>query len=289
MRVTDAQIQQVFDRGYAVVRDFLDPETLARAQAATFELFPRPEDYFADPSAHPRFARSQFAGQKYFPFRQPALNALVTHPDLIDAAERFCGTDDIELYKVELWAKYAGAVDYDQRHHRDFGNHTIVAPKAGREHAQMTTFILLSDVTAETGPTAVVPLEHTRDLPLTHDELPPGAFADLEELITAPAGTLFIYKTDVVHRGTDLTGPGASRFVLLVDFQRRGQRWRGKQSWPDHAIRPGWVEAMTAMSPRARDLFGWPPPGDPYWDDRTLVDVQLRYPAMDLSPYRPRP
>lgn len=285
MRVSDEALAEVFDRGFTVVEGFLDAHTLGEAVEATWGCFPRPEEYFADPSAHPQFARSQFAGQKFFPFRAPALDRLVTHPDLVDAAERFCGTKDIELYKVELWAKYAGAIDYDQPHHRDFGNHTMVVPRLDGEHPQMTTFILLSDVTEENGPTAAVPLEHTRDLPLIPIEQPPGAFADVEVRVTAPAGSLFIYKTDVLHRGTNLTGPAASRFVLLVDFQERGWRWTGKQSWPNHAIRPGWTEALSAMTPRERDLFGWPPPGDPYWNEQTLRDVQARYPAMDMSAY----
>jgi len=39
------------------------------------------------------------------------------------------------------------------------------------------------------------------------------------------------------------------------------------------------------MTPRQRDLFGWPPAGDPYWNAQTLADVGLRYPGLDLSPY----
>ena len=39
------------------------------------------------------------------------------------------------------------------------------------------------------------------------------------------------------------------------------------------------------MTPRQRDLFGWPPPGDPYWNAQTLTDVALRYPGIDLTPY----
>jgi hypothetical protein len=95
-----------------------------------------------------------------------------------------------------------------------------------------------------------------------------------------------IYKTDVFHRGSNFTAPNRSRFAILVDFQKRGARWQGKMSWPDHAEKPGFAEALTRMTPRQRDLFGWPPIGSDYWDEQTLGDVQLRYPDMDLSPYR---
>jgi ectoine hydroxylase-related dioxygenase (phytanoyl-CoA dioxygenase family) len=285
MRVTDEKLAEVWDRGFTVVEGFLDRETLAAAQAAMWDLYPRPEDYFADPSAHAKFARSQFAGLRFFPYPSWALNRVPVYPDLVDAAERFLASTDIEIYKVELWAKYAGAVDYDQPHHRDFGNHTLVAPRLDGVHTQMTTFILLSDVTEHDGPTKLVPLEHTRDVPLFPRELPMGELFDKEVSATAPAGSLMIYKTDVVHRGSDFTAPGRSRFAMLVDFQQRGWRWNGKMSWPDHAERKGMTEAMVRMSVRERDLFGWPPPGSDYWNAQTLRDTAARYPGMDMSPY----
>jgi ectoine hydroxylase-related dioxygenase (phytanoyl-CoA dioxygenase family) len=285
MRVTEEQLAQVWDRGFTVVEGFLDPETLAAAQAALWDVYPRPEDYFADPSAHARFARSQFAGLRFFPYDSWALSRVPVYPDLVDAAERFLSSSDIEIYKVELWAKYAGAIDYDQPHHRDFGNHTLVAPRLDGVHTQMTTFILLSDVGPEDGPTKIVPLEHTRDLPLFPRNLPMGELFDKEVAATAPAGSLLIYKTDVMHRGSDFTAPGRSRFVMLVDFQQRGWRWNGKMSWPDHAERKGMTQAMVRMSVRERDLFGFPPPGSDYWNAQTLRDTAARYPGMDMSPY----
>jgi hypothetical protein len=96
---------------------------------------------------------------------------------------------------------------------------------------------------------------------------------------------MLIYKTDVFHRGSDFKAPGRSRFVMPVDFKKRGWRWQNKMAWADHATTQHWKEAMTNMTPRQRDLFGWPPPGDPYWNAQTLSDVGLRYPGMDLSPY----
>jgi ectoine hydroxylase-related dioxygenase (phytanoyl-CoA dioxygenase family) len=287
MRVPDENLAEVWDRGFTVVEGFLDTDTLAAAQAALWAIYPTPEAYFAEPQAHPRFARSQFAGLRFFPYADWALDRVPVYPDLVDAAERFLSSDDIEIYKIELWAKYAGAVDYDQPHHRDFGNHTLVVPRADAVHTQMTTFILLSDVGEADGPTKLVPLAHTRDLPLTPREQPMGAFFDNEVSAEAPAGSLLIYKTDVLHRGSDFKAPGRSRFVMLVDFQQRGWRWNGKMSWPDKAGNRGFGEAMSRMSVRERDLFGWPPPGSDYWTAQTLRDTAQRYPAMDLSPYAP--
>jgi len=150
---------------------------------------------------------------------------------------------------------------------------------------QMTTFILLSDVTAVDGPTKIVPQDIGRDIPIEPRKLPTGALTDQEVSVEGAAGSLLIYKTDVLHRGSNFLAPCRSRFVMLVDFQERGWRWNGKMSWPDHAERNGMTEAMVRMSPRERDLFGWPPAGSDYWNEQTLRDVGLRYPGIDLSPY----
>jgi len=285
MRIPDERLAEIWDRGFTVVENFLDRETLLAAQDALWEIYPRPEAYFADPSAFPKFARSQFAGLRLFPYGSWALNRIPVYPDLLDAAERFLQTSEIDCYKIELWAKYAGAVDYDQAHHRDYANHTIVVPRADGVMPQMTCFILLSDVTDLDGPTKAVPIDKTRHIPIGVNRTELGEFFDDEVAVTGPAGSILIYKTDVFHRGSNFMAPGRSRFVMPVDFKPRGWRWQGKLAWPDHATSQNWKDAMCAMTPRQRDVFGWPPAGDPYWNAQTLADVGLRYPGLDLSPY----
>lgn len=285
MRIPDEKLAEVFDRGFTVVEGFLDKATLSDAQDALWDIYPRPEAYFADPATYSKFARSQFAGLRFFPYPSWALNKVPVYPDLIDAAERFLQTKEVDCYKIELWAKYAGAIDYDQTHHRDYENHTIVVPRADQLMPQMTCFILLSDVTELDGPTKAVPLAQTRDIPLGIAQTKVGDFSDDEVAVTGPAGSMLIYKTDVFHRGSNFKAPGRSRFVMPVDFKPRGWRWQGKLAWPDRAINPGWKEAMVQMTPRQRDVFGWPPAGDAYWNDQTLSDVALRYPGIDLTPY----
>jgi hypothetical protein len=285
MRVPDKNIAEIFDRGYTVLPGFIDKDTLAAARAALFTIYPKPEDYFADPEKYPQYGKSQFAGIHVFPFPHWDVNRLCVYPDLIDAAERFLGTDQIDLYKGELWAKYSGAINYDQFHHRDYRNHTIVVPREDNLNAQMTTFILLSDVGPGDGPTKVVPLDAYRDVPIGKARTKFGEYFDKEVSIEGPAGSLMVYKTDVFHRGSNFTEPQRARFAILTDFKTRQWRWQGKLAWPDHAEKTVWDEAMAKMSVRQRDLFGFPPPGSDYWNAQTLRDVQMRYPQMDLSPY----
>ena len=285
MRVADEFLDAVRTQGFAIMEGFLSPDEVETAREALFAIYPRPEQYFADPESYRHLVAHQFAGLTEAPFGKPALDRLAVHPDLVDAAERYCGTTDLQVYKIELWAKYSGTVDYDQPHHRDFGNHNLVVPRADGRWPQLTSFILLSDVTEEDGPTRVVPRAVGDREPMSPRLLEPGCFADDEVPVIGPAGTLFSYTTDVFHRGSAFTGHERSRFALLSDFSERGNPWMGKMSWPNTANRPAWIEMITNASVRERDLFGFPPPGHEYWNDQTRHDVGRRYPGMDMEPY----
>ncbi len=293
MHISDSHLAEIDEQGFTLVEQFLTADEVAAARAALWFTFPEPEDYFANPAAHEHLTRHQFSGLKVFPFVGWDLNRLAFHPDLVDAAERYLGTTDLDLYKIEAWGKYSGSVAYDQPHHRDFGNHSIVVPRADGAYRQLTTFILLSDVTEEDGPTRLVPLEHTRDVPFIPPEQAPfflgsvpfGRFADVEVPAVGPAGSLLMYRTDVFHRGSNFTGEQRARFALLADYTVRGAPFTGKVAWPNQANHPCWPEVMERATVRERELFGFPAPGDPYWNEQTVRDVGARYPAMDMSPY----
>jgi hypothetical protein len=286
VRVPDATLEQVRQRGFSLLEGFLSADELKSAQDALWLHFPTPKDYFADPKAHAHFAGSQFAGVEEFPYKSSALNRLAVLPDLVDAAERYLGTTELHLYKVELWAKYAGAINYDQPLHRDFGSHSLVVPRVDtRRYQQMTTFIYLSDVTEDDGPTRIVPFEDGVHIPFTPLYIERGAMADIEVPMTGPAGSLLIYRSDILHRGSNFTAEGHSRFSILVDYQARGTTWGGKMSWPKQSPER-WATFIPKCTVRERDLFGFPRPGDEYWNEQTLTDVALRYPGIDMTPYR---
>jgi len=284
VRVPDEALDDVRERGFAVVEGFLALDELAAAQRALGLHFPEPAEYFADPAKFPEYSSSQFAGVEEFPYRSWDLNRLAFHPDLVDAAARYLGTEDLHLYKVELWAKYSGAVNYDQPLHRDYGSHSLVVPRRDGRYQQMTTFIFLSDVTEDDGPTRIVPNDVGKDIPFTPLYFPPGPLVDVEVPATGAAGSLLVYRSDVLHRGSNFTGVDRARFSLLADFQARGTTWGGKMAWPKQEPER-WAELIPKCTVRERDLFGWPRPGHDYWNEQTLADVAARYPGIDMTPY----
>ena len=294
MRVPEDRLESLRQRGYLVFEGFLESHELEAAQAGLWLSYPRPEEYFADPAAHAWLAIDQWAGIIDIPSPSWNLNRLAFHPDLVDLAERFLGSSDLRLYNAEVWAKYAGAVVYDQRHNRDFVNHSLVVPKRSQPATQMLAWILLSDVGPGDGPTMVVPLSSTADVPywpipghhdITNDP-PAGMFDDEEISMTGPAGTLVVFRTDVMHRASRMTAEQSSRFALLANYDLWAPRWTGRVAWAARATSPYWFEIIERATPRERSLFGFPAPGDPYWDEQTLADTQSRYPLVDLSPYR---
>lgn len=285
MRIGDEVLARVRTEGFAVMEGFLSDDELAAARAGVFDEFPTHEQYFADPARHATVVAHQFAGLRVGPFRSWPLTRLAFHPDLVDAAERFCGTTELDLYKIELWAKYSGAIDYDQTHHRDFGNHHLLVPRADQRWPQLTTFILLSDVTEHDAPTEVIPRSIGDTVPLWPSHLAEGELLAHEIAATGPAGSIFLYTTDVLHRGSAFTDHPCSRFALLADYMASGNPWMGKVSWPGRALMPAMTTLLVNATPRERHLFGIPLPGHEYWNEQTLRGVARRYPGIDLTPY----
>jgi hypothetical protein len=284
VRVSDTALDEVRERGFVLVEGFLSGDELRAAREALWLHFPTPAAYFEDTAAHAELAASQFAGVLEFPYRSWDLNRLAVHPDLVDAAERYLRTEDLHLYKVELWAKYAGAANYDQPLHRDYGSHSLVVPRDDGRYQQMTTFIYLSDVTADDAPTRLLPQAVGRTVPYSPLYIGFGSHADDEVAAVGPAGTLLIYRSDILHRGSDFAAAGRSRFSILADYQSRAVTWGGKMAWPKQAP-DRWAKLMPQLSVRERDLFGFPRPGSDYWTPQTISGVAARYPGIDMTPY----
>ncbi|HKI73749.1 MAG TPA: phytanoyl-CoA dioxygenase family protein, partial [Pseudomonadales bacterium] len=224
--LSKSEIEAYHTRGFVVLPGFLDEVALQAAQRALQKHYPSPSAYFADPGHYQQYSESQFAGLVNFPFGSFDLNRVILAPGLVEIARQLLGTDDIRLCKGELWAKYQGAIDYDQHFHRDFGNHTLVVPRRDHRFKELTTFIYLSDVVRGSGATALIPREYTDEISLGRTHLPKDhPSVEYAEYAEGPAGTLVLYSYDVFHRGVQISMPQAARFMILADFARRDAPW----------------------------------------------------------------
>ena len=287
MELSVSQLRQYHDQGYLVIENFLDADTLAAAQAALPLHYPDPGEYHENPEAFPEYSASQFSGLVNFPWASLALSLVPVNENMIDVAEQILETEDIRITKGELWAKFQGAIDYDQKFHRDFGNHTLLVPRRDHRWKELTTFIYLSDVARGNGATALIPRQHTDHIPFGSRYLEKeNEFNDHVVYIEAPAGSLVLYSYDVFHRGVEINKPGGYRFMMLADYARRDAPWIDRHAWPHQGGRSEMREFLESINVRQRNLFDFPPPGHPYWSAQTLQDMQIRYPGMDLTPYR---
>ena len=49
---------------------------------------------------------------------------------------------------------------------------------------------------------------------------------------------------------------------------------------------PAMTRLVESLTPHQRTMLDFVAPGHLYWNEQTLADTQLRYPNMDLRPYR---
>jgi hypothetical protein len=59
-----------------------------------------------------------------------------------------------------------------------------------------------------------------------------------------------------------------------------------RHGWADRSHDAAWYDLVTRATPRQLRLLGFPPPGHPFWTPTTLHRMALRYPRLDLSPWR---
>lgn len=291
--------------GFVVLPELIPDRDLESAREALTTLYPSQDEFHADPSAR-EYARlrSEFGGIVAFPFAAVELSLLSVHPKLIELAELLLGTGRVRVYSIEAWAKYAGAANYEQHHHRDYLNHTLLVPSWDRRFRQIEMFLYLSDVTPESGAPAFVPRATTEAIAALPNWLPPDPGAepdpvhpswispsahrdlyDHEVLATGKAGTVVAYTTATFHRGTEITAPRSARFTLQVGWRPADSDWAARKSWIDDANSPAWHTFVEKASPHQLALFGFPQPGHAFWSAETIAAMRHRYPALDITPW----
>jgi hypothetical protein len=247
-----------------------------------------PHEIYTWPPTGPGFRPEQHRWHADFPFPgSGALNRLCVHPAIVDFCARALGTSDIRIYQSGLSAKYAGETNYEQPMHTD-RNHSWLPSLPGRAAWHVEAFLYLSDVRAGNAPTRLVSIHDAagRDTtaPLIMPARDPGIYA-AERAASGPRGSYLAYRSDVFHRGVDLTDPGAVRFLLNVSYRIASCEWVGYQTAQSRATSPDWVAFVEASTPSELALFGFPSPGDDVWDAELLRATATRYPKLDLDPW----
>ncbi len=300
---TDAIVSRWLSDGFVVLPGLLPHGELAAARDELEQMFPTAGGFHdrTDPRCE-RYLGDEFAGIDSFPFASAEISLLAVHERITGLAERLLGTGDIRLYSAEAWAKYTGAADYDQALHRDYLNHTILVPSSDAACQQAEFFVYLSDVPEELGPPHFVSRSRTAALPAKPNWYPRDAHTDdeygwvarsgspdlyeSEESAAGPAGTVVAFHLGTFHRGTAMTAPRGARYTMHLSYRPAAADWGQRHSWAGRSHDPFWYQFASRASPRQLELFGFPPPGHAFWTLDTLAGVALRYPGLDLEPWR---
>jgi hypothetical protein len=78
----------------------------------------------------------------------------------------------------------------------------------------------------------------------------------------------------------------SARYTLHLNFRTAVAEWVGRRGWGNHASDRNWRPLIEQLSLDQLSVFGFPPPGHPYWTDETLDGVQRRYPGLDMTAWR---
>ncbi len=306
----DEAVDSWREDGWVLLEGLVPTEVIDTAVADLREVFPTAEQYRADPEGEterwlgrpppsrdpwvwppegPGFRPEQHRWLREFPFPgSGALNRLCVHPAIIDFMERALQTDDLRLYQARVNAKYSGLTNYEQPMHTD-RNHSLLPPLTEPPWLHVESFLYLSDVESGTAPTHLVSIRDSAGRSPTEPLIMPNGDPELyaaERPATGIRGSLLAYRPDVFHRGVDLTDPHGSRFLLNVSFKSAGQDWIGYDAMQSRANSLEWDAFAEASAPNELALFGFPLPGHPIWDDALLDATALRYPKLDLTPWR---
>jgi hypothetical protein len=250
---------------------------------------PAPVDEFPWPPEGPGFRHDQHRWAGMFPFPGTGiLNRLVVHPSIVDFATRALGTADIRLYQAQVSAKYTGITNYEQPMHTD-RNHSWLPAVGEAPWWHVEGFLYMSDVHAATAPTHLVSVRDSvgrrTTVPLVMPDRHPELYA-AEQPAAGVRGSFLAYRSDVFHRGVDLTEPNGARFLLSSSYKVAGQDWVGYHTMQSRSTSPDWVTFVEGSTPDELALFGFPLPGHPIWSAAVLEGTTRLYPKLDLDPWR---
>ena len=289
--------------GFVVLPGYVPAAELKPALGELSVMYPTAEGFHDDTDERrDRFTADEWAGIDDFPFRSAELSLLAASVRLIDLAETLLADNDLRLYSAEAWAKYTGAADYDQPMHRDYLNQTLLVPSDDPRYRQLEMFVYLVDVPEELGPPSLVSRTRTTGLPAKPNWYPREDGADNEggwvatagspELYAAevravgPAGTVVAWAPDTFHRGTALTLARGARYTIHLGYRPARAEWGQRMAWVNCSHEPDWYRFVRRATPRQLAVFGFPPPGHPYWTEATLAGTAQRYPGLDMTPWR---
>ncbi len=295
-RFTEAHVAAWKETGFTIIPRFFSEDEIAPIRQEFEGIYgttgqgPGAELNVRKTGGFGEFREAQFQNIDTFPYDASfAMNLISLHPQLIELAKQLLDSPSVHLYQAHTWAKYTGDADYNQAHHCDFSNHTLLVPGDQCIERTVDVVIYMTEVTDAHGAL------HFVTKPDSNRVLRPGAvwavepeqqtaLNAVERSAAGPAGTIVAHSIDTFHRGTNLTEPGGHRFTMTAGYKSAGNDMIGYHVWQDAASRD-WRPIFEHATPEQLKCLGIPPPGSEFWNERTLKLSQARWPNWNMAEY----
>ena len=266
MHITDAQLATYKEQGFLIIKNFLSDDEREAALDGFFTLFAPPYDQYIAQGE-----KNNTPGQSLFPWDHSGLNHVVTHPDLVSAAERILDTQEIRLCEGHLGIKYAGEKHWTS-FHIDYGNNTLGPHVECDDFMNLACFYCFDDVDEGMAPIRMVPNNEPEE-----NAVP----------MIVPGGSVCLYSVFTRHTASEFTASTGHRPVMWVGFTRKDRAWDGGRSftYKSGASGAGMGRFMADATPRQLELLGFPPVGDALWTKEFLEGMSKRYSGFSPEPY----
>jgi hypothetical protein len=247
--------------GYAVIRQAFGPRAIAPLRREILDIY----------GAQPPDGRAQIDGE-YFRYemfnKSPRAQKMVARREILDVIEPLLG-EDCHLIANTCWrnpadskSRRGGAWHIDAGPHVPRAKGTQWPAKIPYPIFAIGCHIFLEDCPIECGPTGVIPRSHKSGRP------PPVRRLMEESLtwdsmgvkpLTAKAGDVALFVSDVWHRRLPARVGDSGRFFLQAHYGRRDIAQRIKPTQAVHHIDAS--AKARIRSARERRLLGIHPPG----------------------------
>ena len=314
MALTPRQLEQFHRDGYILVPDLFDLRQIQAALAEMETIFYGKSfaEYLADFDQNPAPVKDGFhgdtgAGRSQFPTGSAALDGLIDNDAYLDVFDQCLGMERASYCNAHLFMRSGPT---DKRHaahpwegyHLDHDTNCFLPPsgEVGR-YDYVNSGVYLHDVDDDGAPMHVIPGSHRQLAQLLPRLIQEGSFTgrhaikDIREVpelakpvpTTAKAGSTLFYSSYLVHAAVPFQNKRKQRAFWTLSMARAdNQSWAKLANPWSYPERGFFIPFWTQTSPRVRSLFGWPPPGHPYYTPQTLDLLGTWFPGMDLSAYR---
>ncbi|MDA0841478.1 MAG: hypothetical protein O3B01_06110 [Planctomycetota bacterium] len=263
-QLTDDHLDELEERGYVIVHDFLAEEQRMEISAAVRRVL-KPWDEIKNDPPESR------TDSRVFPFEEPVLNNAAVNREAIQFSRKWFRTDDIHFRPRSCIARYPGFRWKSPNAHQDNGNNSLLPPSdSDRTHAQLWFWIHPEPVEEGQAALRLVANEHKGDI-------------SKAEALLCPGGTLCIFHTHTWHSASDYIREDGQRYTWGFAFGHGDHCWEGVKHYTDVGNNPNFQNFIGNLNARDRELFRFPPAGHPYYTAQTLEALEKQYPGWNAG------